>query len=197
MLIKAVNAVLSRLNRFLILTQVKSQVVALGRLSCGPNAVVYNHATRADIEFGDGVLLDGTVECYRRGKLSIGEFSYVGRSRVFAAENVRISKGVYISDYTVIFDSDLHPISGSKRFRDLKDWNKGKFPDVYTNIVSKPVDIGDYAWIGALCVVGKGVTIGEGAIVGAGSVVTKDVPAYTIVAGNPARIIREIPADER
>ena len=41
-----------------------------------------------------------------------------------------------------------------------------------------------------------GVTIGSGAIVGAGSVVTKNVPPYTIVAGNPARIIREIPPDE-
>ena len=43
----------------------------------------------------------------------------------------------------------------------------------------------------------KGVTIGEGSIVGAGSVVTKSVPPWTIVGGNPARIIREIPLEER
>jgi acetyltransferase-like isoleucine patch superfamily enzyme len=43
----------------------------------------------------------------------------------------------------------------------------------------------------------KGVTIGEGAVCGMGSVVTKDVPPYTIVAGNPARVIRELPPDER
>ena len=43
----------------------------------------------------------------------------------------------------------------------------------------------------------KGVLVGEGAVIGAGSVVTKDVSSWTIVAGNPARVIREIPEDER
>ena len=61
----------------------------------------------------------------------------------------------------------------------------------------KPVLICDDVLIGCMAVILKGVTIGEGAIVGAGSVVTKDVPPWTIVAGNPARVIREIPEDER
>ena len=60
-----------------------------------------------------------------------------------------------------------------------------------------PVRINDRAWLGFNSIILKGVTIGEGAIIGAGSVVTKDVPAYTIVAGNPARIIQEIPLNER
>ncbi|MBK8021791.1 MAG: hypothetical protein IPK19_10285 [Chloroflexi bacterium] len=60
-----------------------------------------------------------------------------------------------------------------------------------------PIRICDKAWIGFNAVILKGVTIGEGAIVGAGSVVTKDVPAWTVVAGNPARIIREFTEDER
>lgn len=60
-----------------------------------------------------------------------------------------------------------------------------------------PVKISDKVWIGFNSIILKGVTIGEGAVVGAGSVVTKDVPAWTVVAGNPARIIREIPENER
>ena len=52
--------------------------------------------------------------------------------------------------------------------------------------------IKDYAWISYNACILKGVTIGEGAIIGAGSVVTKDVPAWTVVAGNPAKIVRHI-----
>ena len=55
-----------------------------------------------------------------------------------------------------------------------------------------PIDIGEDCWFGGNVVVLPGVTIGRGATVGAGSVVTKDVPAFHVVAGNPARIIRKI-----
>ena len=54
----------------------------------------------------------------------------------------------------------------------------------------KPVTIGDDAWIGANCIILPGVTIGEGAVVGAGSIVTKDIPAFSIAVGNPAKIIK-------
>lgn len=56
-----------------------------------------------------------------------------------------------------------------------------------------PVTIGNYAWIGYRAIVLPGLTIGEGAVVGAGSVVTRDVPPWTIVAGNPARKIGDRP----
>lgn len=56
-----------------------------------------------------------------------------------------------------------------------------------------PVSIGDRAWIGYRALVLPGVCIGEGAVVGAGSVVTRDVPPFAIVAGNPARVIGERP----
>ena len=61
----------------------------------------------------------------------------------------------------------------------------------------KPVRIGDKAWLGLRVIILKGVEIGEGAVVAAGSVVTKDVPSWTIAAGNPAKVIREIPIEER
>jgi galactoside O-acetyltransferase len=65
-----------------------------------------------------------------------------------------------------------------------KDWSK---------VATAPIRICDSAWLGFDVVVLKGVTIGEGAIVGARSVVTKDVPPWTIAAGNPARVVKEIP----
>lgn len=60
-------------------------------------------------------------------------------------------------------------------------------------ITCKPVHIGKNVWIGAGSTILPGVTIGENAVVGAASVVTKDVPADTIVAGNPAKVIKRIP----
>jgi len=58
-------------------------------------------------------------------------------------------------------------------------------------------NIKDKAWIGFNSIILKGVTIGEGSIVGAGSVVTKDIPDWSIVGGNPAKVIREISENER
>lgn len=56
----------------------------------------------------------------------------------------------------------------------------------------EPIIIGDDAWIGFNAIILKGVTIGEGAVVGAGAVVTKDVPPYTVVAGNPAGVVKKL-----
>ncbi len=56
-----------------------------------------------------------------------------------------------------------------------------------------PIVIADKVWLGMNVTVLKGVTIGEGSVVAAGSIVTKNVPPWTLVAGNPARIIRELP----
>jgi acetyltransferase-like isoleucine patch superfamily enzyme len=59
-----------------------------------------------------------------------------------------------------------------------------------SGLTLEPVIIEDGAWLGACSVILQGVTIGAGAVVGAGSVVNKDVPAGSIVAGNPARVVR-------
>ncbi|WP_263358973.1 acyltransferase [Acidicapsa ligni] len=77
----------------------------------------------------------------------------------------------------------------------MRDWYHGKKD--WKTVILKPVRICDKSWIGLNAIVLKGVEIGEGAVVAAGSVVTKNVPSWTVVAGNPAKVIREIPVEDR
>jgi acetyltransferase-like isoleucine patch superfamily enzyme len=85
---------------------------------------------------------------------------------------IHIGKNVIISPYSVI-------LTGSHNVQ----------TEEYGNLI-KPVFIDDYAWIAYRSIILPGVHIGKGAIVGAGSVVTKDVEAFSVVAGNPARHIK-------
>jgi acetyltransferase-like isoleucine patch superfamily enzyme len=126
--------------------------------------------------------------------ISIGKRGFISGS-IIIAQNVKIGDDVLISWGTTIVDHNSHSISFSYREKDAIDWLVAKKDWSYVKIL--PVEICNKVWIGFNSIILKGVTIGEGAVVGAGSVVTKDVPPWTIVAGNPARVIREIPEDER
>ena len=68
-------------------------------------------------------------------------------------------------------------------------------PETRASLTPSPVKIGKNVWIGSDCTILPNVEIGDGAIIGAGSVVTKSIPANTIAVGNPARVIKEIEAD--
>jgi acetyltransferase-like isoleucine patch superfamily enzyme len=126
--------------------------------------------------------------------VSIGKRSFVSSSLI-AAQEINIGDDVLIAWGSTIVDHNSHSISFSKRQRDAVDWFYGNKD--WTHVKISPVNIGNKAWIGFNSIILKGVTIGEGAVIGAGSVVTKDVPSWTIVGGNPAHIIREIPEHER
>ncbi len=95
-----------------------------------------------------------------------------------------------------IFDSTTHPINPRHRHEQFRQIITSGHPKSL-DLEEREVVISDDVLIGCMSIVLAGVTIGEGAIVGAGSVVTHDVPSYTIVAGNPARVIRELRPDER
>ncbi len=126
--------------------------------------------------------------------ISIGKRVFITGS-IIASQNIEIGDDVLISWGTTIVDHDSHSIYFSHREKDAVDWMAGKKD--WTHVKIAPVKISSKVWIGFNSIILKGVTIGEGAVIGSGSVVTKDVPAWTIVAGNPARVIREIPENER
>ncbi|MBI5136924.1 MAG: hypothetical protein HZA24_06245 [Nitrospirae bacterium] len=92
-------------------------------------------------------------------------------------------------------DHDSHSLAFNERQHDVADWMAGRKD--WTHVNRAPVRIRDRAWIGARSMILKGVEVGQGAVVGGGAVVTRDVPPWTIVAGNPARVIRELTDAER
>ncbi|WP_035067311.1 acyltransferase [Nitratidesulfovibrio termitidis] len=120
-------------------------------------------AGSAAILIGDGVTMNGTA--------------ITARSRT-----IRIGKGTMIGPNCVITDSDFHA-----------QWPPETRLTTPACERDRDVTIGDDVWLGMRCIVLKGVTIGDGAIVAAGSVVTRDVPPATLVAGTPARVVRQLP----
>jgi acetyltransferase-like isoleucine patch superfamily enzyme len=154
-------------------------------------------SNRSSIKFGDHACIDGTVEVYDHGTLTVGRNFFLGRSRIYCVNNMKIGDYVLISDNVSIMDSDLHPMKASRRRAAADGWAGGTFPDVYADTKHAEITIGDDVWIGFGASILKGVNIGRGAIIGAGSVVTSDVPAWSIVVGSPARVIRELSIDER
>jgi galactoside O-acetyltransferase len=100
----------------------------------------------------------------------------------------------------VIYDHNSHSFDWQQRQKIVRHFHETYgsarcFEDLdWTDVSSAPIFIRDRVWIGFDAVILKGVTIGEGAIVGARSVVTSDVEPYTVVAGNPARLVRRLRA---
>jgi galactoside O-acetyltransferase len=155
------------------------------------------YKSKSSLIVGSDSLIEAYIAFEQEGtKILIGDRTFIGSSTTISvAEQVSIGDDVLISWGVNIVDHNSHAISFSKRKNDVLDWKKGKKD--WLNVAISPVNIGNKVWIGSNSIILKGVTIGEGSIIGAGAVVTNDVPPWTIVAGNPARVIREIPEDER
>jgi acetyltransferase-like isoleucine patch superfamily enzyme len=158
----------------------------------GVPIVQKHHLSR--ISFGPGLQLRSSVRSNPLGpnhpvilctwqagaRLQAGaNFAMTGGS-LCAAQRILIGDDVAVGANTVITDTDFHPLSYAARHSDPADG------------AVLPVTIEDDVFIGMNCLILKGVTIGQGSVVGAGSVVTREVPPHSIVAGNPARLVREL-----
>jgi acetyltransferase-like isoleucine patch superfamily enzyme len=156
------------------------------------------------LEIGEDALIQGSfIFEIQEGKITIGNRTFIGGGTFICTDEIQIGNDVMLSWGCTVMDNNSHSHIWSERKNDVLEWKKGLDENkigVYkdwSNVKKRKIKIKDKAWIGFNSIILKGVTIGEGAIVGAGSVVTKDVPDWTIVAGNPAKIIREIPENER
>jgi acetyltransferase-like isoleucine patch superfamily enzyme len=157
-----------------------------------------NRQVRDSIVVGANTHIRGELLTFGHGgRIRLGEYCYVGENtRIWSAKEILIGDRVLISHNANIFDNDTHPLSARERHQQFRAIISTGHP-TSLDLKEEPVVIRDDVLIGCNSVVLKGVTIGEGAVVGAGSVVTTDVPPWTVVAGNPARVIRELAEDER
>lgn len=119
-----------------------------------------------------------------------------------------VGKGVFIGDYVrvdcghadeITIEDSVSIASGTRLLCHQRDFSNYRVGDDYMKLgyIVKPIVLKKGCLIGMESFVMPGVTVGEGAIVGAGSLVTKDIPAWTIAAGRPAKVLKEIPHKEK
>ncbi|HTV62052.1 MAG TPA: acyltransferase [Verrucomicrobiae bacterium] len=145
----------------------------------GRNVRLFGYANLYGCEIGDDVKIGPFVEIQKGVK--VGNRCKIS-SHSFLCEGVVLEDEVFVG-HSVTFINDRFPraTNGDGHLQSEADWN------CVSTLVKRGASIGSGATL--LC----GVTIGENALIGAGSVVTRDVPADTVVAGNPARVVRTLP----
>ena len=127
--------------------------------------------------FGDGsILLQARTA---EASISIGRQTHTSNNlSIIALSQISIGENCRIGDQVVIYDCDFHEVNPETR-----NASAGEL---------LPVRIGDHVWLGSRVMILKGVTIGDHSVVAAGSVVTSSIPARSIAAGTPARVLRGI-----
>jgi acetyltransferase-like isoleucine patch superfamily enzyme len=131
-----------------------------------------------------------------QGRVRIGDYSLIHGVQFICDSQIEVGNYALISWNVVFMDTYGVSLDPAKRRKQLKALASESHRRMPRGAAAKPISIGHNVWIGFDCVVLPGVTIGEGSVVGARSVVTEDVPPFTIVAGNPARVIRNLENDE-
>ena len=135
----------------------------------------------------------------KTGEIIVGDRCYIGNgSSIISRERIELGNDITIAWGVTLYDHDSHSLDWLDRRKTVSHFyqNYG-IPECFDQIDWKkvkaaPIKVCDRVWIGFDAVVLKGVTIGEGAIVAARSVVTHDVEPYTVVAGNPARLVKRL-----
>jgi len=140
------------------------RIDANGEIILGNRVKIWSHIHKTQLSAGG------------KGKLIIGDNTFINVGTIISAHHlVQIGKNCQIAPGVVIMDNDFH---------DTANHDAEARPT--------PIIIGDNVWLATRAIIVKGVTIGEGATVASGAVVTKDVPPYSIVAGVPAKVIKQL-----
>ena len=145
---------------------------------------------------GSATYLGTMFDVGPKGRVRIGDFSCIHGAWFICDSEIIVGNFALISWNVVFMDSYGMSLDLTERRTQLEALPFDGRRRMPRHAPASPICIGRNVWIGFGCVVLPGVTIGEGSIVGARSVVTEDVAAFSMVAGNPARVIRKIENDE-
>ena len=153
-------------------------------LSMGHKAIIREYSRiiigeNSSLVLGSGVCVErgGEITSVNGAIVTVGDSTYIGNyCNIRSDKNISIGKNCYIAQFVSIVDG------GYKLKNRAASISRSDYE-------TKPVVIGDNAWLGTGVIILPGVSIGDGAVIGAGAVVTKEVPPYAIAGGNPAKII--------
>lgn len=157
-----------------------------------PSSRVENFLRHADaIVIGSNARIAGELLVFAHGgRIQIGDDCFVGEgTRIWSANSVTIGHRVLISHGVNIHDTNSHSISAASRRAHMAAIRLIGHPPNLSDVVDSPVVVEDDVWIGFNAIVLKGVRIGRGSIIGAASLVSRDVPPYSIMVGNPSRCV--------
>lgn len=140
---------------------------------------------------GSGTELHGRVNFFgNRGILTVGKDCFIGENAVlWCALGIKIGDRCLLSHGVNVHDTDSHPLAAEIRARQIcRNTTDPQEPE----FLSERVVLEDDVWVGFNAILLKGVHLGKGCVVGAGSVVTRSFPSFSLLVGNPARLIRTV-----
>lgn len=164
---------------------------------------VYAEQPNAKISIHDHSILYefAKVEAHQNGVVKIGESSILGDTKIFSRASITIGDRFLTSWNVLIQDFDPHPINSELRGKQVFNMTQSFHPreaklplkEFHWDFSSAPISIGSDVWIGANATILKGAHIGDGCVVATGSVVVAGIyPAKSIIAGNPARVTKQL-----
>jgi acetyltransferase-like isoleucine patch superfamily enzyme len=121
-----------------------------------------------------------SIAVLKTGILEISDFTGFSGISIYCSNKIKIGRYCNFGGNVSIWDTDFHPLDFQER------------RETFETTKTSPILIGDDVFVGANCIILKGVSIGDRSIIGAGSIVTKNIPSDEIWAGNPAKLIRKI-----
>jgi acetyltransferase-like isoleucine patch superfamily enzyme len=162
----------------------------------GDRARLLNDGDPDNLVIGASCGVFGELKVFpRRGRIRLGAKCYLGEgSKIWSAASITIGDCVLLAHDVNIHDNMSHSTDWRERRAEIEailpHWHSQ--PHAF-DLGAGPIVIEDDVWIGFGASVIGSVHIGRGAIIGAGSIVTKDVPAFSVAVGNPAKVIKRLP----